>query len=278
MLANAVDTLGQLVHSLPSPMADAWILSQKPSFLTELMGLPPKETHQILEKISLLLQDPTPDAKVKKQLKYMGGKLHRLRSGRYRIFYTFESPYVSLLALRKREDDTYDEDIDPEFLGGLNPDLPDVSQPQQPDWERIFAPQEAPKTPLPEPITADLLKRLRIPAVCHPRLLQIEDRDALYECPGIPDEIIIKLDEYLFERPLIEVLQQPDFIAQDTSDLLRFKEGDLLGFLLKLNPEQEKFVTWAASAKGPTLLKGGPGTGKSTVALYRTREAKFCIG
>jgi superfamily I DNA/RNA helicase/mRNA-degrading endonuclease RelE of RelBE toxin-antitoxin system len=253
-------------------MADAWILSQKPSFLTELMGLHPKETHQILEKISLLLQDPTPDAKLKKQLKYMGGKLHRLRSGRYRIFYTFESPYVSLLALRKRDDDTYDEDIDPEFLGGLNPDLPDVSQPQQPNWEKIFAPQEEPKTPLPEPITADLLKRLRVPEVCHPRLLQIEDREALFDCPGIPDEIILKLDEYLFERPLVEVLQQPDFIAQDTSDLLRFKEGDLLGFLLKLNPEQEKFVTWAAKAKGPTLLKGGPGTGKSTVALYRTRE------
>lgn len=253
-------------------MHDAWIPSQKPSFLTEWLGLPPKESHQILEKINLLLQDPTPDAKVKKQLKYMGGKLHRLRAGRYRIFYTFEYPYVSLLALRKRDDDTYDEDIDPEFLGGLDPNLTGMVQPQQPDWEKIFAPKEEPKTPLPEPITTDLLNRLRIPEVCHPRLLQIKDREALFDCPGIPDEIILKLDEYLFERPLVEVLQQPDYIAQDTADLLRFKEGDLLGFLLKLNPEQEKFVTWAATAKGPTLLKGGPGTGKSTVALYRTRE------
>jgi hypothetical protein len=202
----------------------------------------------------------------------MGGKLHRLRAGRYRIFYTFEYPYVSLLALRKRDDDTYDEGIDAEFLGGLDPDLTGIAQTQQPDWEKIFAPPENPKTPLPEPLTAALLNRLRIPEICHPRLLQIEDREALFDCPGIPDEIILKLDEYLFERPLVEVLQQPDFIAQDTSDLLRFKEGNLLGFLLKLNPEQEKFVTWAANAKGPTLLKGGPGTGKSTVALYRTRE------
>jgi len=253
-------------------MADTWLITQKPSFMTEWMGLPPKESHQVLEKINLLLQDPTPDAKVKKQLKYMGGKLHRLRAGRYRIFYTFEHPYVSLLALRKRDDDTYDDDIDAEFLGGLDPDLTGGSQPQQPNWEKIFAPQETPKTPLPEPITVDLLKRLRIPEVCHPRLLPIQDREALFDCPGIPDDIILKLDEYLFERPLVEVLKQPDFIAQDTADLLRFKEGDLLGFLLKLNPEQEKFVTWAANAKGPTLLKGGPGTGKSTVALYRTRE------
>ncbi len=253
-------------------MSDTWLITQKPSFLTEWLGLPPKESHQVLEKINLLLQDPTPDAKVKKQLKYMGGKLHRLRAGHYRIFYTFEHPYVSLLALRKRDDNTYDEDIDPEFLGGLDPDLTGVAQPQQPDWEKIFAPQEAPKTPLPEPITKDLLNRLHIPPVCHPRLVQLEDREALFNCPGIPDDIILKLDEYLFERPLVEVLQQPDLIAQDASDLLRFKAGDLLGFLLKLNPEQEKFVTWAANAKGPTLLKGGPGTGKSTVALYRTRE------
>jgi superfamily I DNA/RNA helicase/mRNA-degrading endonuclease RelE of RelBE toxin-antitoxin system len=256
----------------PDSMADPWLITQKPSFLTEWMGLPPKESHQVLEKINLLLQDPTPDAKVKKQLKYMGGKLHRLRAGRYRIFYTFEHPYISLLALRKRDDDTYDDDIDPEFLGGLDPNFASKAQPQQPDWEKIFAPQEIPKTPLPEPITPDLLNRLRIPQECHPRLLQITDREALFDCPGIPDEIILKLDEYLFERPLVDVLQQPDLIAQDTADLLRFKEGDLLGFLLKLNPEQEKFVTWAANAKGPTLLKGGPGTGKSTVALYRTRE------
>jgi len=50
-------------------------------------------------------------------------------------------------------------------------------------------------------------------------------------------------------------------------DLLRFREGELLGFLLRLNTEQEKFVTWAVKGKGATLLKGGPGTGKSTVAL-----------
>jgi mRNA-degrading endonuclease RelE of RelBE toxin-antitoxin system len=41
----------------------------KPSFTNEWLALPPKETHQVLEKIKQLEQDPTPDAKVKKQLK-----------------------------------------------------------------------------------------------------------------------------------------------------------------------------------------------------------------
>ncbi len=67
------------------------------------------------------------------------------------------------------------------------------------------------------------------------------------------------------------MLQQPDFLLNDVGDLLRYKEGELLGFLLKLSPEQEKYVTWGMNAGGPTLLKGGPGTGKSTIALYRVR-------
>jgi mRNA-degrading endonuclease RelE of RelBE toxin-antitoxin system len=62
----------------------------KPTFTTELLGLPHKETHQVLEKIKLLEQDPKPDAKVKKLLKYLDGDLFRIRSGDYRIFYTFD--------------------------------------------------------------------------------------------------------------------------------------------------------------------------------------------
>ena len=51
-------------------MANEWRVTQKPDFFKALLALPPKETRQVLEKISLLVQDPTPDAKVKKQLKY----------------------------------------------------------------------------------------------------------------------------------------------------------------------------------------------------------------
>jgi superfamily I DNA/RNA helicase len=43
----------------------------------------------------------------------------------------------------------------------------------------------------------------------------------------------------------------------------------LAGFLLHLDPQQEPLTQWAL--RGPTLVKGGPGSGKSTVALYRVR-------
>ncbi len=67
-------------------------------------------------------------------------------------------------------------------------------------------------------------------------------------------------------------MQQPDLVLAKVDDLLRYKEGDLLAFLLKLSPEQEKYAHWSALVTGPTLVKGGPGTGKSTVALYRVRS------
>ena len=125
-------------------MTTEWLVTQKPDFFKALLALPPKEMHQVVEKVGMLTQDPTPDAKVKKQLKHLNGRLHRIRSGDYRIFYTFEQPYISILALRRRDDDTYDEDMDTEFLGGLDPQFEagQVSRVVQPDWERLLAPKE----------------------------------------------------------------------------------------------------------------------------------------
>ncbi len=214
-------------------MSTQWLITQKPDFIQALVALPPKEMHQIVEKINMLAQDPTPDAKVKKQLKYMNGRLHRIRSGDYRIFYTFEQPYISILALRRRDDDTYDEDLDVEFLRGLDPELDAEIRalPTQSDWEKWLAPKAQEKQHLPEPITLELLANLRIPKACHARLLPIQTQDDLLACPGVPDDYLLQINEYLFERPLVQVLEQPDYLLFDVNDLLRYKEGELLGFL-----------------------------------------------
>src|SRR5947209_18044596 len=171
-------------------MATEWLITQKQDFIHAVLTLPAKEMHQVMAKIGLLTQDPTPDAKVKKQLKHMNGRLHRLRCGNYRIFYTFEHPYISILALRRRDDDTYDEDLDVEFLGGLDPDLSEAAQGThvQPDWEKFVTPQ---KKSLPEPITEELLANLRIPKACHARLVHISTEDDLLECPGVPEEYLL---------------------------------------------------------------------------------------
>jgi hypothetical protein len=86
--------------------------------------------------------------------------------------------------------------------------------------------------------------------------------------------LIERMLDALFPRPLDQVMGQPDLVLADSEDLIRFKEGDLTSFLLRLDPDQEKLVDWAL--KGPSLIKGGPGTGKSTVALYRVRAPGAC--
>src|SRR5947209_4021444 len=102
-------------------MPNQYFITMKPAFLAEINKLAAKEAHQIHNKLYQLAQDPTPDAKVKKQLKYMAGgrKLHRIRSGDYRIFYTFDQHFISILTLQRRNEETYDDDLDAEFLGGL---------------------------------------------------------------------------------------------------------------------------------------------------------------
>src|SRR5258708_35761301 len=257
-------------------MSIQWNVSFKPALLRDVTALPPKEMHQVMAKINLLIEDPEPDAKVKKFLKYLSGdgqRLYRLRSGDYRIFYTFSSEKhsLSLLAIKRRADDTYDDALDAELLEGLEVELDGSSAPAQPDWNKIFAQQQEDR-PLPEPMTVELLTRLRVPEVYHTRLLGVQTQNELLACPGVDDTTLLELDEYLFERPLIQIMQQPDLALSEVDDLLRYKEGELISFLLKLSPEQEKYVHWSLSLSGPTLIKGGPGTGKSTIALYRVRS------
>lgn len=258
-------------------MATEWILTYKPGFLNEVLALPEKNRDQVLTKIVDLERDPRADGHAKKQLKHMKNKLHRLRSGDFRIFYTFDETHVSLLALRRRDDETYDADVDPEFLGGgaVDVDLEDIEssiQTQQPRWEDWIRPVEPQRTPLPEPITPDLLRALRVPEELDARLLPLESQEQLLECPGVPDEILLKIDEHMFARPVSARLEEKDLVGASGDDLFRYVRGELQDFLLKLSPEQEQYARWAISASGPTLVKGGPGSGKSTVALYRVRE------
>ncbi len=255
-----------------------WQTVMKPAFLSNVLKLPAREVHQVMEKITMLTYDPRPDGKVKKQLIHMPGRPYRIRSGKYRIFYTFNQELVSIYKIDERSDDTYSDSMAPDAplssSALANLDVPANDQPTrvstQPDWERTFSESKCRK--LPEPITMEILHQLSVPVSYHTRLLRVQDEDELLGCPGVAEEFLLQIYDYMFERPLIQVMQEPDLVLNDVDDLLRFKDGELLNFLLRLSPEQEKYALWSLNVKGPTLVKGCPGTGKSTVALYRIRS------
>lgn len=257
-------------------MATDWLLTTKPAFLNECLALQPKEFMQVQKKLVLLTEDPSADGKTRKQLKNWEGRLHRLRSGDLRVFYTFEAPYISVLALRRRSEDTYEEDLEAEFLGGPGGVAHDVStkgadHATSAVWKRWLEPSAVSKQGLSRAIDKALLDGLKIPKAHHAALLKVTTEDGLLDCP-VPQDVLNRVLDAVCGRPIDQVLGQPDLVVTAPDDLLRFREGELLSFLLRLNPEQEKFVSWGTRSSGATLLKGGPGTGKSTVALYRVRE------
>ena len=244
----------------------------KPTFTNQLLAIPKERVIHILKKIEVLRDDPKPHGSLKKKLHGYKGDIYRLRSGDFRIIYTYGDGWVALLGVDARKD-VYKGDklvaeeteVDVAAFANLEDLLaPEKVLPPEPKSSQV-------ETPLPVELTEALLDRLLIPKTCFPTLLACRTFDDLLEA-DVPGAVRDRLFDCITAPNFDQVLNQPSFVTGSPDALLRFKEGDLLGFLLKLNPEQEKFVTWASNATGSTLLKGSPGTGKSTVALYRTRE------
>lgn len=224
----------------------------------------------------MLAYDPHPDGRGKKLLSGSSKELYMLRAGDYGVFYTIQRPFVCLLALRLRQtftssDGFPSQDEIAQLLG---------SQFAPFHWEKVY-PSDVPtyteptyieEQSLPRRLTPDYLRSLRISTQYHTSLLLVRTRQELLNCPGVPPEGLQRLDASLFGQPLARAFHEPDYVLPQASDLQRYKDGSLYTFLLLLAPEQEKAVTWASKASGPVQVKGKPGTGKSTVALYRIRS------
>lgn len=244
-------------------------LTIKPSCMREIATFPSERAALLWDKIDALVSDPVPDGKVKKKLKGADG-VYRMRVTDHRVFYRFGEDWISLLGIRRRAEDTYDGVPDP--TAHVPPpddgddDLDALIAQSQP---KIFQfKTAAPETPLPEPITKELLRELAVPVSAVPTLLRCTTEEALLEAP-VPPHALGRVIDRLFPPTIERLDQQPDLVVPSTRDLVRFKEGDLLGFLLRLDEDQLKLTQWALN--GPTMVRGGAGTGKSTVALYRVK-------
>ena len=243
----------------------------KPSCMSEIHGIPADQSPQLWEKINYLVENPLPEGKLKKKLKGKKG-IYRLRVGDYRVFYTFGDTWVRLLGIRKRDERTYSDK-----LTSITPDAPvspadtsddDLDQAlavERKQYEFRFDPQPQ-TTPLPREISPEWLKELKIPAAYVPILCSCSSEEALLGAT-VPESVIERVIDNLLPRPIEEVEEQPDLVVQDTSDLVRYKEGGLIAFLLKLDEDQKHLTQWAL--KGPTMVKGGAGTPQRNIRRTR---------
>ncbi len=265
-----------------------WAISFGDTFLNELLNLPQSVQKRVTRATKILRTDPISAQGDAKKLKGYQNNIYRIRLGDYRLIYSFGAGWVKLLSVRKRDDRTYETEIvDTETL--LTPPDASTLEPQAtltgipsetvlkpaPEGEAHSAPpysQPLPSaitTALPINLTQPLLKQWQIPSEYWSDLLKVENAEALLELP-LPEKLLERILDNLFPRSLEEIATQRQYVLSDPDDLDRFVEGSLSAFLLKLDPEQEKLRDFGSN--GPTLVKGGPGTGKSTLALYRVQK------
>lgn len=259
-----------------------WFITHKPAYDTDFIELPKNLQKQATQAHADLARDPvTPRGNTIKKLKGWAN-LWRYRLGNYRLIYAAapESQVVQLLAIGPRaavyrrfnyeESSALSESADAKIF---SPELAASLEPQRaagPTWPRppVEPQPQRPAEPLPRPLDAELLATWRIPAEHRPALLACQTADDLLQA-DLPAELLSRVLDALWPPPVERLAGQPDQRLFQPEDLERYAEGGLHGFLLHLDEAQRRLVDWALT--GPTLIKGGPGSGKSTIALYRVR-------
>ena len=259
-----------------------WAISVTETFVNELLNLPQAVQKKVSKVLKALEIDPISAQGEAKKLKGYANNVYRVRLGDYRLFYSFGQGWVKLLSIRKRDERTYETE------------LPDFPAPAPPPSDTILTPQPTTDHPQPPPsahqdgsegqsgsvlgglvttalpiaITEDILQQWQIPATYWPEILAVNNAEDILEL-SIPDHLLNRIVDNLYPRPIEEIAAQREYVLQRPEDLDRFVEGSLSAFLLKLDPEQEALRDFGK--QGPVLVKGGPGTGKSTLALYRVK-------
>ena len=255
-----------------------WALSFGDTFINELLNLPQAVQKRVSKATKVLRTDPISAQGDAKKLKGYQNNIYRVRIGDYRLIYSFGEGWVQLLSIRKRDDRTYDLEVpEPDNLSTPPNAAILTPQPQKAvsyaaiPIESVQPPAEAAPiaTALPFELTDNLLQQWQIPTEYRADILKAETSESILELL-IPDRLIARILDNLYPRPIEEIQTQRQYILTTPEDLDRVVEGSLTDFLLKLDPEQEKLLNFGGT--GTTLVKGGPGTGKSTLALYRVQK------
>jgi len=256
----------------------SYTLTFKPDFMKDFIRFGKNDQSRISRYLGEIEQKPNiPRGDTIKRLKYTDN-LWRYRFANQRIIYAVfpEREAVMLLAIGLR-DQVYDRlnyNPDAPNLAGFNEVLEKALNPDQeaPDqWGDFVREEELDEVPLTYIFTTNQLAEWSIPEEYHPLLMACRTEEALLDC-DIPDFYKERIIDLMSTPGRIEeIVQQPTRVLDDVKALQEVSEGKrgLLDFLLFLDQEQESLVDW--SLRGPTLVKGGAGSGKSTIALYRAR-------
>src|SRR5690606_24211758 len=266
------------------PSAVRYDIVQKPSFYNDLFALPKDVQKRITGAVRRIAADPVSGGgNSERCLKHLYSNLYRYRIGDYRLLYAVGDRCVSLLAIGHRND-IYDRfraspaDLRPGPCKASSAErrgIPTTAYETMTQAaaagefdEDGAAAQEPPLEKTPQ-LLLELLDLWGVEERYHDAILRCRSVDELLDL-DLPEDITEKLLHWHEPPDIDRIIEQPTMALDDVEDLNRYMEGSLKRFLLKLDPEQERVA--ARTLQGPTLVKGGPGTGKSLVALYRLKN------
>ena len=190
--------------------------------------------------------------------KINNGEFYRIRiTIKYRLFYRYDNGCVDLLDIPRRTECTYK---------GVG-DLLDKPLFEFEDDNRIDPHQEY-------LLSEKQLRRWKIPADYDRYLLKLRNEDELVDLidrhPEIDWKHISKIIDIL-ARTIKDVGEEICYEIDSSESLVDFYQaGETTKFLLALSDEQKRILNLGYDKA--ILVKGGPGTGKSILALHRVKR------
>lgn len=268
-------------------MTKAWEIAISETFPLDL-GKTPKKVHNAYKGWVLDRLKTAPDVSEEPKVKRLHGwkDLWRLRvSDEYRLVYRLDHRRrIAVCLMLGNRKNVYDR------LGATDDGRPGVRivanasellevAPTEEEIGRArlqiaLAPSSAPSIPaelLQHSLTEELLDSWGLPAEAVSALAGISTFEGLLAAP-VADSLKERVLEALYPRRIEEIVQLPVRLPQSADEVIAAAEGarSLTDFLLALDEEQHAYVQRFRidQPTGPWLLKGCPGSGKSTVALY----------
>ena len=252
----------------------------------------PEKVRKSLKRLmkDVLVASPTDHSQT--QVKKLSGykDLWRLRIGRdYRLIYRVDEDTKTVILLmvghrngiydRTGIGDADDAAVSYRIIASA-PELlekkPTKRQLAEADVHVAIA-EDSPDELLEQELTGELLTEWGIPTRHHAAIINVRTATELLNLAGpVPSPVIERVLKGLYPLPIESVINRAVRVPETTEAIEEAADGNrsLLSFLLHLDPEQQQFVNrfQRGGGSGPWLVKGGPGSGKSTVALYCVRE------
>lgn len=281
-----------------TPQPNVYTLLYSDRFNTELGTLQKSVRKKVIARSALLRETPTKHSLVKRLTGYK--QLWRLRVGEdYRAVYLVNQNektvtlmkvahrskvYSELGEVHASDKKTIEIVPSPEIVASH----PEMVEPEPTPTEIGEATVQVATTPprqhgpdvlLPNPPTQDQLVEWNIPKPFHALLEGVETEEQILSVVGLPPEWHDRILSLVDPPSIGEVLEQPVRLAPapDAAESAAVGEVSLASFLLKLDSDQEALLEKydAGNGPGPWLVKGGPGSGKTIVALYAIRDVIY---